>query len=577
MQNKMQKAHNRVIIDVVSIILIIVCEIVFFRSILLNEALIGDAGDGRFTTLVAEHWFRAFSGKESITDLAIFYPSKNVIGYSDILFVFGILHSLFRVFGMNMYQAYKLVIILIHLFGSFTLYYLFRRVLKIQSCWALCGVITFSYSTLYAIFIIHTQLVAVSILPLFLVFVCRAAQNIDERKKRNVYLCFSIVTIELVLYTAWYIAFFSALFTVIIILIWIVVALLFNRMALLDLLSKVVKIGLDWILYALLAVGMAIPFVLLELPLLKWSGGHTFEEILNSLPNIQQAFRIAPEDWLSWNLLQLFGTRTPIDQSGELFSGFPVFPLFTIVIIIIIFLICHHMKNEKQGIGKSVRTIGESESWKSILYISLLLSILISILLVIRFGNNVSLWYIVYSFFPGARSIRAVSRLLLFIQLPMGCAIAVLGNELSHLLNGVKNLRVQIIKSAGMALLVIVLFVSFIRTGSFMSAWNAQTQIQNLAKISSPPDTCKVFAVVDSSENSDFPVFYHLFSFEVADYYDIKTINGYSGVFPEGWDGIYDIKAEGYVDAVKVWAKNHKLNEVYFLDIADGTWERLVF
>ena len=202
------KKKNGVFYAVSAIVLLCVCEWFFFRKMYGSALLFGDTGDGRLTMLITEHWYHVFQGRASVTELGIFYPAPNTLGYSDLLLGFGLIHSVFRLLGLDMYLAYKYTILFVHAVGTFTCWYLLKRVLKVKPVWAFFGTLAFSFSDSYVTSLNHAQLVAISLIPLFAIFVIRFFQFLPERKKRNLYAIAAIVVIELVLYTAWYIAFF---------------------------------------------------------------------------------------------------------------------------------------------------------------------------------------------------------------------------------------------------------------------------------------------------------------------------------------------------------------------------------
>ena len=89
------KKKNGVLYAVSAIVLLCVCEWFFFRKMYGSVLLFGDTGDGRLTMLITEHWYHVFQGRASVTDLGIFYPAPNTLGYSDLLLGFGLIHSVF--------------------------------------------------------------------------------------------------------------------------------------------------------------------------------------------------------------------------------------------------------------------------------------------------------------------------------------------------------------------------------------------------------------------------------------------------------------------------------------------------
>ena len=148
---------------------LMVFEAVFFRNVLFSGQLIGNSGDGRLCTYLAEHWYRVFLGLDSVRDLNMFYPAENVLGYTDMFLGIGVIHSFFRIVGVNLYTAFKLSIIAIHVFGTFSFFFLMRNTIKVRTVWALMGTAAFSFSNAYAVNIGHPQLVCLSVVPFFII------------------------------------------------------------------------------------------------------------------------------------------------------------------------------------------------------------------------------------------------------------------------------------------------------------------------------------------------------------------------------------------------------------------------
>ena len=167
-------SRNEKIKTVAAIIVLMLCEAFFFRNILGNDRLVGNRGDGRLTNLLAEHWWRFFQGKEKFSELLMFYPAQGVLGYTDLLLGHGLIYSVFRLIGMNLYAAYKFALIAMHSMGTASMFYLLKKKLEISVIWSFFGTIAFCCSDTLARHIGHTQLLAVSMLPLLFVLVlCR--------------------------------------------------------------------------------------------------------------------------------------------------------------------------------------------------------------------------------------------------------------------------------------------------------------------------------------------------------------------------------------------------------------------
>ena len=241
-----KSGFNRAAPDYLSAVLIIALELLFFRNVIGNDSLFGDSGDGRLTMLLTEHWFRFFTGKEGVADLAMFYPNKNVAGYTDMFLGYGIIHSILRFLSFDVYLSYKMTLIALHVFGSFSLYHLLRRKLGIDVLWSLFGVIAFSYSTTFArSAAIHTQLFGMSLLPFLTALLVDVLQGFDNRKRRNRGIYAFIVFFVLIMYTSWYVAFFTALFLLILLVTYLVTAETGPRAALHDVRAVIAALGFD--------------------------------------------------------------------------------------------------------------------------------------------------------------------------------------------------------------------------------------------------------------------------------------------------------------------------------------------
>ena len=61
-------------------------------------------------------------------------------------------------------------------------------------------------------------------------------------------------------------------------------------------------------------------------------------------------------------------------------------------------------------------------------------------------------------------------------------------------------------------------------------------------------------------------------AYELADAYQINTINGYSGLMPPDWSEIWLIDWDNYFFAVDNWIVQNGLEHVYAYDVGDDTW-----
>ena len=531
--------------------ILLLCEVFFFRNVLFNDFLISDRGDGRLTMLITEHWYRFCCGLEKINDLGIFYPAENTLAYSDMLLGYGIIHSFFRFCGLDMFISYKITLILVHLLGVFTLFYFLNKVLKLDYFWSFFGTSAFSFSCTYANQFCHTQLNAICFIPLFLIFFVRAIQNFDNRLKKNIYMYSAIFVVILTLYTAWYIFFFSALF----LFVFIVVGLLFCCLKKIDIKNIIKKLGFDIIGYIIATVLLVIPFVMAEIPIIKMSGGRSYNGIVQFIGIVYSYI------YTSNSICDVF--LKPLYKflpSHEIRMGFSLI-LFILFIICTIFL----FKNNKEK--------------SPIIYKILSITLIICLLFPIKLPFiGFSLWYFVYKYFTGGTSIRAVGRFLLFLSLPMAIITSILGN----LFWNIKKIDYKKYLFT-MSILCIFLFVSNINIVGINSHWTKKQEFSFLNSVPTPPKDCKLFFIKNFSIDRKYryPKNWvnwangNLDAHEIACKYNLKTINGYSGVHPKGYRvNFYDSEGLFLYDWISL---NNLQDNIYFYDLKNRIWDKCKF
>lgn len=498
--------------------------------------------------LITEHWFNFFKGKEKFGKLVIFYPAPNILVYSDMLFFYGIIHSLFRFMSIDIFNAYKYTIISIHFIGTFSMYYLLFQKLKLNVIWSLFGVTAFSFSSIYATHLGHTQLCACSMLPILLIFLINFFENLNRRKKRNVYAFLTITWYLLILYNSWYIAFFTVLFILIFTIIGIIGSLIKKKNIFEILYDFIKKISADIIIYVVYIIILLIPFVKLYLPLLK-KGGYGFSDIKKLyIPKLIALINIGEDNWLLGNFMRyLQSLHKPTSEEN---MGFSLILLGVFIIVTIFYINKKRKTTSEYIILYSIITV----------FVGILFSIKVS-------SKEISLWYFVYRLIPGASSVRAVSRFLLYLNFLMAILSSVGGNSLFSIYN-FKNTNY---KKYIPICLFILLWISNIRNEGVYSTWNSGFEKEYLSGVSKPNIQCKVFYM--SNTNSEIPQYiYQLDAFEIANKFELKTINGYSGNTPDSWQDIWEVSNENYENGVSNWTNLNNLKNVCRYDVANNKW-----
>ena len=540
------------------VLVLLFCELFFFRNVLANGNMLGDNGDGKLTMLITEHWYHVFRGRARFADLGMFYPAVNTLAYSDMMLGFGLVHSALRFLSMDVFSAYKLTLILVHAVGTFSGFYLLKKVIGTGDMWALFGAMAYSFSDTYSKQMGHPQLIAISLVPLVAVFAVRFFQNLERRKLRNLYALGGIALLVLALYTAWYIAFFSALFASVTLIVWLIVAAV-DRVGIKENFGFFLRtVGWDLVGYALFGFVLVIPFLLLELPVMRMSGARSYQEVASFfLPKPYEIIHVSPENWMLGDWIQ----RLNLDSgpfASEVAEGFSVVLLGVFLGSLLALLT--KWRALKTGVLK----------WRYVTAKALAFAVLVSLALTVKLNDDgASLWQLVYSFFPGAKSIRAVGRYLLFLSVPMGLVTAVMGDMAFGRQN--RGYGEQVRYRLGIGLLVVLLFMSNVHLSGVRTAWNREDSRAYVNSVVQPPEDCESFYIVNS--NLNWPdVFVQLNACQISDRFGLPTINGYSGVFPEGWSGIDDIDSESYEKSVRDWISKNGIDNIYAFVESENQW-----
>ena len=514
--------------------ILLFCECFFFRNIIGTDKMFGDDADGRLTMLVAEHWFHVFNGKAPVSELGMFYPAENTLAYSDMLLGYGVIHSIFRFMDMDIFSAYRTTLVLIHILGTFALFYLLKRCMRVNFTWSLFGTITFSFTSTYAIHIYHTQLVAISILPFVIIFASGFFNNIKNRLKRNFYAVLIIASYVLILYTSWYMAFFSVLFTATLLIVGFFTAGRKKSVTLLKSFKNNIPVA-DVIFYILLAAVLIAPFIILYIPVLKMSGGGFSFTFLGYTPEIIDIINVSENNLLLGSLIK----AAKLSKRGY---SFEVIEGFSIVLLVIFIYLSFYIN----------KLFKDHNDRLYLLCKAIIISILISIILVIRIsGNGISLWVIIHFLVPGAKAIRAIARYFFFLSLPMSIITAVMGCKFSI---------AKKLPAWTTCVLVLMAFIANIHIGGVSASWSMNKSSAFINSISAPPDNCKVFYIINPAEPSRGEPWIQLDAWQIADRFNIKTINGYSGVFPKGWGNVSD------------WIVSNGLKNIYAYDETNNIW-----
>lgn len=366
----------------------------YFQSFRADFSLLpGIQGDARLNHYFLEHSWLWISGNSLHADFwnaPFFYPTKNVMAYSDILLGTAPIYWVFRGLGVSPEISYLIWPGILSILNYITMYIFLRNAFKTDPLPSGAGAFLFSFCAPRLFKLLHIQLWPQFYTPLFMLFLFIFASCFSSNPRRA---HFALLGAALCAALQLYAGFYLGWFLIFGFCIFIVVAFIFSDSR--NLLLNIFKSQWLWLLLALLfSLVLVLPMALPYMEEQNRVGAWPWNQVKSLLPVIKTFFYTKSfiyEDSIGKTMLY-----------GEHYMGIG-FISFAISIYGLIFC-------------------SRKNIWCKIFIIMIIVFFLISTLHVFDFY----LWKIVYKFFPGGGAIRGVTRIffLQLIILSVGYAIS---------------------------------------------------------------------------------------------------------------------------------------------------------
>lgn len=529
------------------------CLLVLNRHQLLSHftVLAGDRFDVVISTTILEHWFKVFTGQAQWTEVGYFYPYTRTIAQTDAYFLLGLAYTPFRLMGLDPFMAAELGNMLIKSIGVFGTYLLCRRVFAIPVYWALLAAAMFTLSNGVTAHASRIQLTTVTLAPVVALLIWHAFHavhhNHPARFLRN-------GVAAGVLFGAWclscfYMAWFFAFFTTVLL---VVVAVRTGA----DTLRRFGRhlAGMPAQLAAVLvATALAmLPFVWAFLPKSKEVGVRAFASVAGNTVPIEGILQVGRKNLLFGELYnKVLAVIAPAYKPvGEYYdTGFSIV-LFGVFIVGCVYLL-----------GKA-RKAGRDQ-----LLVSIALATLITWLLSLNVGGHTG-WYLVYTFFPGAKALNVVAAYQMMLALP------------------VILIAVSYLAQRRLAPLVAVVVAAVLLAGELNTPYlnmNRPRELARLGQPPQPPQACKSFYTSGWSGEAGFDGFpeviygayaHNVSAMLVAQMVNLPTLNGTASFTPPDWNFGNPWMAD-YDTRMIAYALNHQVGGLCKYDLNSRKWQVL--
>lgn len=467
------------------------------------SAIPGDLGDARLNSVILEHLFRWVTGQEnSLWSPSFFFPFEGVLAFSDNHFGSAASYIFLRLLGLGREVAFDGWLLIGNCLNFIAAYVVMRR-MGLKGFASAAGAFVFAFSLAVLPKEGHAQLTYRFAIP----FAFLALWELLTTKR--LYLLWRVFFwCAIQIYCSIYLGIFLLyLLSAMLIpfLIWNRDGSLFN--GLISSLRMEKKSSLFFATTSIALISIAVFWLLLKYHAVDLDykpGPWRFNQIPEMLPRLS-SYLLADRSFLyQWS--GKFINGIPFRHEHQMFFGFGVWVLGVSGVL-------------ASWRGYHQQNLGKVATLSIVILIALTLSV---------HGHSL---YSLISFLPGISQIRAVSRVVLVILFPVAILVAI-GSE--HLLSICKDSP----KLKKVSVLGIIIFMVTAETLSYQPR-NAQINLwyeRETALKEKLPINMPSSAILYVSKKESEPFYLaELDAMILAQDFDIKTLNGYSGSFPPGY------------------------------------------
>ena len=503
------------------------------------DTFFGDRGDARGFIYFCEHWYQSILGKASLLSPGIFYPTKRTLAYSDLLFGFAAPYSFFRALGFSMFSSTEFVVILVTFLSYCAAFLLLYRILRLGLAPSCAGAMFFAFNSPKFQQTTHLQLQYVLLLPLIFALVITFAKQVEtiDQKRAAVLLSLAALCLNVQLATTFYFAWFFAFWSVL----FLLLALVFGRSR--HFIIEVCrKFWPALIAGAVVFLAGFIPLLLLYLPTARLGTWYQYDFIREMIPDWRAMLSMGDGNYIWGSFYRALMSASRPSTWGELMVGVGLIPSLAWIALTVssVWLI---KVDRKRDVGPLFLGI-------------MILATSIFYLIGFKYAGH-SPWSFVYQYFPGAGAIRAVSRYVIFLTLPMSIAFAY---GLHKALEFASTQGRQILRIAILAIAAFGVFEQFgipkVNGEGFSKSVEESYLKAMAAKL---PGDCVAFYVAPGPHATHVTPEYQYDAMMISAISRVKTLNASSSQFPRDWN-MYFVKNPDYESNVRNWIDSQKIS-----------------
>jgi hypothetical protein len=487
-----------------------------------------DQGDTRLVNYILEHSYRWAIGwltfrPISLWDQPMFFPTANVAAYSEVLLGSAPIYWLFRALRFEPDTSMQLWMIAVLTVNFAAMDLFLRRCLRLKPVAVAIGAFLFAFAGPRVVQMGHQQLLPQFFTVLAMYGAYRFFDPAKIASRQAIYLFFLSAAAQL--WAGYYLGWF--LFLAVVVLAMGMLASREHRARIHDVVSAYRRtIAIAGSLSLLLIAPMAYHY----LRALRVVGPRHFVDAVPMIPPLQSWLYLGPDSWLySWQRqLHLFQSIT-FEHEQRLGIGW--------ITLVVALAGCYRLARDRGAWARSS-----------------LLSALTIVLAMTLYAGGFTPWRLFFNIVPGANAIRAVSRIVFLMLVPLSIGLAWFVETRKRLATG-----------------ILIGAICVLEQGHTTVAYDkveARRDVAGVASLVNKECAAFYFSPVFPPNTPWMPPQYKfqidaaLASAETG----VPTINGYSGNLPKGWFDLWEnavVDETSYLrlrDALGRWNSSHHLD-----------------
>ncbi len=527
-----------------------------FRYQILSRFVLlsGNCYDQVIEVSILEHWFSVFRGLAHWSRTDYFYPFKGTLGYNDGYFLHGMFYSFFRAAHLDPYLSAECVSIVTRLIGFFGSYWAARRLFEFRPSWATLSAVLFTLSNNLFLQAHHAQLLSVAFAPVMAVLLQGMMTALLSGRRLRLVLwgasagCLYAAWLMTAYYMAWYFFFFCTFLCA-------SYAMLAGRAGLQPIWHAIRRHELPLAVILLVVFLASIPFLSVYLPKAHETGMHPYRAAQVNTLSMPDLVDVGGGNLLYGRIATLVdhAIRPAYPAWSERMTGFPPALLLLFACGVVLLLRTPRSLLPRHATLLRAIAIASLATWVPLFNIA---------------GH--SLWWFVYSLFPGAKAARVVSRYQIFLAAP------VIGIAVFYLSASARKIVTPVL------VLVCALLVAEEINAETLVSLDRPHELARLNAVPPPPVDCKAFFIsrarAEPLLDPDWDGFYshNVDAMIIAATIHLPTINGASTFQPLKWNLINPDKPD-YLDRVRRYAAANHVTHLCSLDLRTMQWGRFQF